>query len=97
MERKFSYSMVTYYGGTSYSVGGMRFPKNQPRRVTSAKLRKKLEGVKGFQFDDHYVDAPAGPPVSEPEPEPAPAPKAKVKTVKKKKRTVKKVRPKGDS
>ena len=81
------YCEATFHAGASYTVAGMRFNRNVPKRVTSLAVRRKLEGVKGFVLRD----------VSNDDLKPAAKAEAapKVKTVKKKK-TVKKVKPEGD-
>ena len=72
-----AYCEATFHAGASYTVAGVRFNRNVPKRVTSVAVRRKLEGVKGFLLRD----------VEKQDLKPAPV----VKTVKRKK-TVKKVK-----
>lgn len=64
LKDNWSHSVATFNGGTSYTVGGVRFVKGAPKPVTSLAVRKALEGVDGFLIQDFHKE----------EPKPAPAP-----------------------
>lgn len=77
-----THAIITFHDGASYSVGGMKFVRNIPKRCPSLVVRKKLEGIKGFVIRDFYSsqNKPSEPPS---------APAVKVKKKKTVKRTVK--------
>lgn len=89
--RKWSYCMATFFGGASYSVAGMRFPRNFPKRVSSLRIRRSLEGVKGFHIQDFYSESS---PMKEVQKE-LEKDTSKLKTTKRKK-TVKRVKKEGE-
>ncbi len=98
LKENWSHSTVTWHGGTSYSIGGVRFVKGAPKRVTSKAVRRAIEGVDGFLIQDFHEPEPNAAPkkvvVKDPpegETDPAEVPAPKKKTVKKKKK-VKKVK-----
>lgn len=72
-----THAEIIFHLGASYTVGGMRFVRNIPKRCPNLSVRKKLEGVKGFVIRDFFKEEVKSVPT--------------VKTVKKKK-TVKKVK-----
>jgi hypothetical protein len=49
---EWSHSIVTYNGGYSHTVAGVKFKKGIPKPVKSLALRNRLTGEPGFHFLD---------------------------------------------
>lgn len=79
---EWSYSIVTYHGGYSHTVAGVRFSKGMPKKVKSLALRNRLRGESGFHFKD-FSKPSAVPASKQAAAPPAPSKKKKIKKIKK--------------
>lgn len=58
MAKQFKKAVVTYNGGLSYTFRGTVFKQSRPTTVSSEKLARALDGMKGFSVQMEFSEVP---------------------------------------